>query len=163
MAKRNAGDDKPKKSKGGRPSVYRPEFPALARKYCLLGATNEDLARNLEVATSTIDKWISEKPEFSGAVKAGREEADANVADRLYARALGYSHPAVKIFSAQGIVTEVPYTEHYPPDTAAAFIWLKNRRPANWRDKLDIQHGGTDELLDALAAAGERARNARRS
>lgn len=29
-------------------------------------------------------------------------------------------------------------TKHYPPDTAAAFIWLKNR--AGWRDKQDIEH-----------------------
>lgn len=156
------------KSKGGRPSVYRDEFPDLARKFCLLGATNDDLARNFDVVTSTIDKWISEKPEFSGAIKAGREEADANVADRLYARALGYSHPAVKIFNTAGIVTEVPYTEHYPPDTAAAFIWLKNRRPEKWRDKVEVDathrsdpNALTDQQLIEIIASRRRGGSSR--
>ena len=26
-----------------------------------------------------------------------------------------------------------------PPDTAAAFIWLKNRRPKEWRDRRDVK------------------------
>ena len=32
----------------------------------------------------------------------------------------------------------VHYTEHFPPDTAAAFIWLKNRQPHRWRDKKEV-------------------------
>ena len=27
-----------------------------------------------------------------------------------------------------------------PPDTAAAFIWLKNRRRGQWRDRHEIEH-----------------------
>lgn len=152
-------------AKTGRPSSFKPEFVDLARKFCLLGATNEDLARNFEVAGSTIDKWIAEKPQFSGAVKAGREEADANVAERLYARALGYSHSAVKIFMPAGATEPVyaPYTEHYPPDTAAAFIWLKNRRKSDWRDKVEVDatHRSdpsslTDEQLIEIVASRRR-------
>ena len=36
----------------------------------------------------------------------------------------------------------VPYTEHFPPDTAAAFIWLKNRQPDRWRDKKEVHETG---------------------
>lgn len=168
---------KAKRSRG-RPSAYRGEFPELARKYCLLGATNADLGRMFEVATSTIGKWIAETPEFSDAVKEGREQADAKVAASLFHRATGYSHAAVKIFMVDETVTEVingerivtetkreryvPYTEHYPPDTAAAFIWLKNRRPDLWRDKIDHEHHTplrslSDEKLDAALAAVEQA------
>ncbi len=43
-----------------------------------------------------------------------------------------------------GIV--VPYTEHYPPDTAAAFIWLKNRQKQTWRDRHEI--AVTDQYID---------------
>jgi hypothetical protein len=28
--------------------------------------------------------------------------------------------------------------KYYPPDTAAAFIWLKNRR--GWKDKQELDH-----------------------
>lgn len=155
-----------KKGKGGRPTLYRPEHPDLARKFCLLGATNEDLARMLGVGITTIDRWLAEKPEFRGAVQEGREVADATVAESLYRRAVGYSHPAVKIFNDQGKPLEVPYTEHYPPDTAAAFIWLKNRRKQDWRDKSEVDvnhHHDASNLTDAQLAeivAGRRSERA---
>lgn len=147
----------PKKT--GRPSKFKPEYVDLARKFCLLGATGADLARMFEVGTTAIDVWIKEKPDFAAAVKEGRLEADAKVAASLFHRATGYSHPAVKIFLHEGKPVEVPYTEHYPPDATSMIFWLKNRRPDLWRDKIEHQHGGTDELLAALEAAGKRARN----
>ena len=49
-----------------------------------------------------------------------------NVILKLYERAVGYSHPAVKIFNDKyaGIV-QADYTEHYPPDTAAAKLFVQ--------------------------------------
>jgi hypothetical protein len=41
-----------------------------------LGATNADLGRMFEVDERTIGQWIADRPEFSHAVKAGREVAD---------------------------------------------------------------------------------------
>jgi hypothetical protein len=34
----------------------------------------------------------------------------------------------------------VHYVEHCPPDVGAAFIWLKNRDPDNWRDTQNVEH-----------------------
>jgi hypothetical protein len=67
----------------------------------------------------------------------GRAIADANVAEKLHARAMGYSHPAVKIKKSAGRPLTVAYTEHYPPDTQACPFWLRNRRPRNWREKIE--------------------------
>lgn len=138
----------------GRPTEYREEFAKQARNLCLLGATNADLARSFEVAVSTIGKWIAEHPEFSDAIKAGREEADATVARRLYRRALGYSHRAVKIVADAKTGAEhiVPYVERYPPETAAAIFWLKNRRPDVWREKQHVEHSGEVKLSREQAA-----------
>jgi hypothetical protein len=154
----------PSKNTGGRPTSYRPEFATQAYHLALLGATNPDVARALGVATSTVDLWIKEKAEFSGALKRGREAADANVAKSLYRRALGYSHKAVKIITvAQGgnmgsEVEEIPYIERYPPDTTACIFWLKNRRPQEWRDKQEL-----DVKIDStLAEKLKRARGRRR-
>ena len=61
-----------------------------------------------------------------------------------------------------GKALEVAYTEHYPPDTAACLFWLKSRRPDRWREKVEQDHQAVAEMLEALDAAGERARNARR-
>ena len=146
----------------GRPTDYNPEYAELARKFCLLGATNDDLARMFEVPGSAIDNWITGIPEFAAAVRAGREVADATVAERLYARAIGYSHPAVKIFQSGGEPVEVPYTEHYPPDVQACLFWLRNRRRQDWRDKIEPEQADVTELLAELDAAVERARNAKR-
>jgi hypothetical protein len=128
----------------GRPSKYKAEYVELAYKFCLLGATNEKLAELFDVAVSTVSLWLVEHEAFSEAVKRGRSQADAEIAHALYHRALGYSHKAVKIFAdvKSGDEKIVEYTEHYPPDTAAAFIWLKNR--AGWRDKHETELTGKD-------------------
>lgn len=133
----------------GRPSSYRPEFAKQAYNLCLLGATNDDLAKALGVAGSTIDLWIAENEEFSGSVKSGREEADAKVASRLFSRACGYKHQAVKIVADAKTGAEhiVPYTERYPPDTVAAIFWLKNRRPELWRDRQEITGKDGKDLI----------------
>jgi hypothetical protein len=126
----------------GRPTSYKPEFAKQARNLCLLGATNEDLAEFFEVAVSTVSLWLKEHDEFSDAVKAGRTAADAKVARRLYERAVGYSHPEEKIFQSDGGIIRVDTVKHYPPDTAAAFIWLKNRRRGQWTDRTEHNHTG---------------------
>jgi hypothetical protein len=150
------------KGKAGRPSSYREEYAPLAGRIALLGATDADLARILEVAESTIAKWKVDHPEFSESLKEGKEVADAEVAKSLYRRALGYSHDAVKIVAdaKTGKSVQVPYVEHYPPDTVACIFWLKNRQPRLWRDKqehdtlnVNLDTLSTDQL--ARLAAGE--------
>jgi hypothetical protein len=135
MAKRKDADKPAPKRGRGRPSKFNDAIYEQVTNYCLLGATNDKLAELLGVGATTIDRWIREKPEFRGAIQKGRDEADATVAKSLYHRACGYSHPKVHVSNYQGQITLTPLTEHYPPDTAAAFIWLKNRQPARWRDK----------------------------
>lgn len=154
--------DTDRKTKSGRariPAGYRPEYAEQGRKLCLLlGATDQELARFFEVAPETLHEWLSLVPDFADAVRAGRELADAEVADRLYRRALGYSHDAVRVFSDR----TVPYVEHYPPDTTACIFWLKSRRRDRWSDKAESEDHNVAEMLARLDAAGERAKNARR-
>jgi hypothetical protein len=144
-------------------SSYQAGFAEQARKLCLLlGADDQELARFFEVPPATLQAWLASVPEFAAAVRAGRALADAEVADRLWRRALGYSHDAVRIFSHQGKALEVAYTEHYPPDTAACLFWLKSRQPDRWRERIEHDHHAPAEMLASLDAAGERAKNVRR-
>jgi hypothetical protein len=41
-----------------------------------------------------------------------------------------------EIFMPAGAKAPVyaPYVEHVPPDVTAGIFWLKNRKPADWRD-----------------------------
>lgn len=142
----------------GRPSKYRDEFPEQARKLCLLGATDEDMARFFEVAKSTITLWVREHQNFSAAIKNGKMLADATIADSLYQRAKGYSHRSVKIMVVDKCVEQVPFTEHYPPDPTSMIFWLKNRRPDLWREKQSESSAMTPEeaaqaAQEAIAAA----------
>ena len=119
--------------KRGRPSAYREEFPAQARKLCRLGAKDTELADFFGVSEQTLNKWKQWHPDFVEALKDGKQLADANVAESLYHRAIGYEHPDVHISNYQGAITITPIVKRYPPDTIACIFWLKNRRIDLWR------------------------------
>lgn len=128
----------------GRPTAYKAEYAEQAYKLCLLGATDASLADFFGVTEKTVNTWKEKHPEFLQSLKGGKDEADANVAKRLYSRAMGYTHEAVKIVADAKTGSEhiVPYTEHYPPDTTACIFWLKNRQSKQWRDR--VEHTGAD-------------------
>lgn len=121
-------------AKTGRPSSYRDEYADQAMKLCTLGATDLEVADFFGVTRDTIWRWSQTFPAFSDALKAGKDAADERVQRSLFAKAIGYTHDAVKILQHEGTPVIVPYREHVPPDTTAAIFWLKNRRPKEWRE-----------------------------
>jgi hypothetical protein len=136
-----------KPSKMGRPSAFKPEFIQQAYKLCLLGATDAKLGDFFGVSEQTVNAWKFANTDFLESITHGKLLADAEVAEALYNRARGYSHkeddirtltlPAGK--GSKIVIT--PTIKHYPPDTQAASLWLRNRQPADWRDKTELQHG----------------------
>lgn len=143
MPTKRAQDAAPKakaKGPGGRPTDYTPKHAEQARKLCQLGATDADLADFFGVAVSTVARWKVMNPEFSDALKLGKEQADERVVNSLYHRATGYSHPEVDIRVVDGQIVKTELIKHYPPDTTAAIFWLKNRRKDEWRDKQEVAH-----------------------
>ena len=122
---------------GGRPTKFKEEYCEQARKLCLLGYTDAELAIYFEVTESTINKWKLDYPKFSESLKDGKENADAKVIESLYKRAQGYM---VDEETAKG-----PTTRHIPADTTAMIFWLKNRQRKKWTDKQEIEHSGEIE------------------
>lgn len=110
----------PKRESAGRPSEYKPEYAAVAKKLCELGATDSDLAEAFEVCRQTIFTWRASYPDFRAATEVGKESADDAAERRLYERAV-----------ADGDVT-------------ALIFWLKNRRPSKWRDRSQHELSGPD-------------------
>jgi len=144
-----------------------------AHNYCLLGATNDQLADFFGVSPSTIDNWIAGRRDFEAAVKSGRVIADAKVARGLYVRAVGYDRTVEREVILGGELKPVTSTVHYPANVQACIFWLRNRRRQTWRDTgrdagrdpgRDPGHDATDHpssQIDDLAlldAAGESVR-----
>lgn len=126
-----------------RPTKFKPEFVAQAEKLCRLGATDIEIADFFEVDARTIYRWKAENDEFCQALKIGKAESDDRVERSLFARATGYEHDEVDIRVVGGEIVQTPIRKYYPPDTTAGIFWLKNRRPGIWRDKQDIELGGS--------------------
>jgi hypothetical protein len=145
-------------SEPGRPTLYRPDLCELARNYCLLGATNEDLGGFFGVTSRTIDNWIAAHPEFATAVREAKALADARVARCLYQRAVGHEHKVERSVWHLGKARTVDDTLYYPPDVRACIFWLRNRQPQFWGGRPQTPQDHPDDLLAALDAAGERAR-----
>lgn len=131
---------------GGRPTSYKQEYAEQAKKLCALGATDAQLADFFEVAVSTIALWKVTHQEFSDSITVTKEIADRAVEQSLYKRALGYECDEVDIRVVNGEIIETPIRKVYPPDATSMIFWLKNRRPKEWRDKVEAAiNGGTDE------------------
>lgn len=150
----------------GRKSSYKEEYANQALKLCLLGATDKELANFFSVSEQTLNKWKKDFPEFIESLKKGKSIADANVASKLYNRAIGYDFEE-KHFdlkrqdkdSPSQLVETKRIKKHMPADTTAAIFWLKNRQPEKWRDKKEVDakvnlsdelESMTDEQLAAI-------------
>lgn len=130
--------------KGGRPSEYKPEYAEQARKLCLLGATDQEVADFFEITARGLYKWKNSHADLNEAMKAGKSEADDRVERSLYQQAVGYEQDEVKIFMPANAAEPVyaPFRAKVAPNVAACIFWLKNRRRDEWRDKVDHELSG---------------------
>lgn len=144
--------DATRRGPGGKPTDYRKEYCDIAKRLCEAGATDYELARVLRIHPATLYRWFASHPEFREAVKLGKEPADDRVERSLYHRAVGYDHETLKIMQDKGAPVIVRHIEHVPPDPGAAFNWLKNRRPDQWRDRRELTgaEGGPLEVNSVI-------------
>lgn len=141
------------------------EFSKNSEKICekvtnlaLYGMTESEMAKHLDIAESTFSKWKNDHPEFSEAIKKGKEDADCKVAAALYKRATGFTvrteKKKVEKKIINGVEREFGWHEvietHYPPDVAACSIWLRNRSGGKWTNNPEGNAGGG---MGDLAAA----------
>lgn len=165
-----SGKGKGRGAGGGQPTLYKEEYAAFAHNMCaILGATNKELAEVLGVSERTIANWIAAHPEFKTALSSGKLIADANVAAALYKTAVGYSHEDIDIRTValgmnQGSeIVITPITKIVQPNPISIQWWLKNRRPADWKDKseVSVEHNVPNEeecrarFTDRMAAAAK--------
>ena len=127
-----------------RPTNYRNEYTEQARKLCLLGYTDKQLADFFNVCEQTINTWKIKHPEFLESIKKGKEFADTKVVESLYKRAIGIEYEEVELKTDGQNKSKRVVKKLIPPDTTAQIFWLKNRQPKSWRDKQEIDHQSSD-------------------
>lgn len=129
----------------GRPSLYDPEMNDQARKLALLGLTDSEIAVFFGVDVRTLNNWKDDYPAFFQSLNDGKVKADADVADSLFRRAMGevvFVERRVK--TKDGDYEIVRLSQSVPADPGAAKLWLTNRQPKLWREKVVTEHTGPD-------------------
>jgi len=127
------------KNAGGRPVKYDSTMPERAFRLALLGLKNDDIALALGIRRTTFYDWMATKPKFSESIKRGQVDADVAVAASLYKRATGFEIEEEKLFAKAEVETKddilrIKVKKYFQPETKAAEIWLRNRRPKEWRN-----------------------------
>lgn len=130
----------------GRPSKFNEETKNTAIRLFREGKTNEQVSKIIGIHPNTLRYWKGAYPEFLCALREAKESADELVTASLFRRATGYYHKEEKIFFFKGDVQRVKTVKHYPPDTAAAIFWLKNRQPKAWRDTKIFESGTPNQM-----------------
>jgi Putative ATPase subunit of terminase (gpP-like). len=100
--------------------------------------TDRQIAKVLGVTPQTIHNWKKNHPQFKTDLLAAKAEVDDYVESALFKRATGATVVEEQVVVVGGETQVVAKHKQLPPDTAAAFIWLKNRRPKDWKDKKEI-------------------------
>jgi transcriptional regulator with XRE-family HTH domain len=128
--------------------------------YARDGLTDDEIANRMGITRSTLYEWKKNFSDISDSLKRGKEVIDIEVENALYKKTKGYNVQLVKTFKTKHIkydssgrkisedeILETGIDEvHVPADTTAQIFWLKNRKPAEWRDKAELEHSGKIEL-----------------
>ena len=100
------------------------------------GLTDDQIAKNIGISTSTLNNWKNSYLEILESLKKGKDVVDRQVENALLKRALGYRYDEITI--ENGIETK-RVTKEVVPDTTAQIFWLKNRKRESWTDKQSIE------------------------
>ena len=138
-----------KKSNAGRKGLYKEWLEAdnLIRLegWARNGLTDEMIAHNIGITTTTFYDWKKKYPQFAEAVKRGKEVVDIMVENALLKSAMGYSYDEVTQIGIEDgetgekiLVPVKVVTKYVQPNSTSLIFWLKNRKPEAWRDTKNI-------------------------
>lgn len=135
-----------------------PDGRTLLEAWARDGLTDEQLAHNMGVTTSTLYAWKAKYSEISEALKRGKKVVDVEVENALLKRAKGFEYTETRVEQSVKDGRKVTLIKRFvPPETAAAIFWLKNREPEKWREKQPEQAGPADDEDDNFYQAVEEA------
>lgn len=124
------------------------------------GLTDEQIAHNIGIRRETLYTWKKEHPNINNALKKGKEVVDRQVENALLKNALGFEYEETKTIieiSPDGEKKQrVEKIKKYsPPNSTSQIFWLKNRKPAEWRDRRETEITGNLNVANIAAEIDE--------
>lgn len=124
-----------------------------AALYC---QNTAEFAEALGVEPMVVRLWCSKSAAFNTAYKSWKDHATTNIERALAKRATGFTKRTIKqVLTRQGTVEELVTEEYYAPDVAAIQFWLKNRAPAEWKDKSEVDINVAANIRAWMVAAAD--------
>ena len=128
------------------------------------GLSEEQIAHNMGIVRATLAEWKKKFPTLLDAIKKGKEVVDREVENALLKRAMGYEtveevEEPVEDKETGEVQMRVTkrVKKQVAPDVTAQIFWLKNRKPAEFRDKHDVEFKGELPVVlrDDVGGGGE--------
>jgi len=109
------------------------------------GFTSKELAEFLGVNDRTVSEWQRKDPVFKEIIRKAKSIADTYVEKALYKKAIGFEHKTEEFSKDRktGEITVVEVMKYFAPETLACIFWLKNRKPAEWKDRSPNEYNGS--------------------
>lgn len=108
------------------------------------GLTDKEFAQLMDISVRTLHRYKQDQ-NFLSLLKKGKNQADDMVEMALFKNAVGFSIMETQTHNYQGQIIKTDIEKYFKGETTAQFIWLKNRRPDQWRDKIEGNSGALPE------------------
>lgn len=122
--------------------------------YARDGMVDREIAAAMGISRQTLDKWRKKYPQMAAVLKCGKEVADRKVENALYERCTGKIVQLRKPIKVKKVefdektgrkvreyeeIVDSLQEEYVAPDTKAITFWLINRKPEEWKQKVEIE------------------------
>lgn len=145
--------------------------------YARDGMVDRELASAMGISRTTLTKWKKKFPEIEKALRENKEIADRKVENALFDKCQGkivtlkkpikvkktkYDPKTGRKIEEKEVIEYTDTEEYIPPDTKAMTFWLMNRKPEQWKQRVEveakkdgderglveIEYSGKEEILD---------------
>lgn len=128
-----------------------------------MGLTNTQIATNIGVARQTFQKWISESNDINDYLMRGREVVVTEVANALVESARGHKAIVKKSYKVKDVwyddkgkkheserIEYADEEQYYPPQPQSLQFFLKNKRPDEYKDRVEVRDNESSAKLDTI-------------
>jgi transposase-like protein len=135
--------------------IYDKDFhPRRAYELALLGYTDRDMARSMNVSPGTIDKWKQWHEEFRDQLNRGKEVADIEVAQAFFKSCVGFTYVEEEARIVDKKLQVVKVQRFVPGDKWAQQKWLSIRQRALWSEVHQVETRNTQINITKIDLTG---------